>query len=350
MDFEPDLRTGRNLYADVGFPRVATRPRRETGERRYHRFPAAAVTLRSQTATRQLAAVVIDGNVRLEPHQKAFLIKDRFLLGLSAQFGQFLLAQLGLIALRRRHDERNDVMHDLAIAGPRLGPEHVTILCDIQRDFKILVLVRAAGIQSEFIRHCQHQIRLADTPAFDELRRRRQIIGLPFLRSAINPVRNLVNLGLAQPPVVCPLADVRIGVPGRHLAADDLLANGPGPGPRVFVAQYREGRCFTGAVTLDTALEEDRGDVFVESDRLSAAGRAPGDERESGRQDNGNGDNRAGPKAMMFNLFHSDLLLSEMRLVVKTRRYGTGSGSDLVRSERAPHEGARSLPLPVPYP
>jgi hypothetical protein len=52
---------------------------------------------------------------------------------------------------------------------------------------------------------------------------------------------------------------------------------------------------------------------------------------------------------MMFNVFHSDLFLSEMSLVVKTRRNGTGSGSDLVRSGKAPHEGARPLPLPVPY-
>src|SRR5215813_8684664 len=117
MDFEPDLRTGGNLDAGAGFPRVATRPRRETGERRYHRFLAAAVTPRSHTSILGYAAVVIDWNVRLNTLQKAFLIKDHLLLGLSAQPGQFLLAQPGLIALRRRRNERNDVMNYLAIAG-----------------------------------------------------------------------------------------------------------------------------------------------------------------------------------------------------------------------------------------
>src|SRR5262245_11183825 len=113
---------------------------------------------------------------------------------------------------------------------------------------------------------------------------------------------------------------MRIGVPGRHLAADDLLANGLGPGPCVFVTQYREVRGLAGADALGAALEEDSSDVFIERDCLSAAGRALGDKRKSGRRDDGNSDNRAGPKAMMFNEFHSDLFLSELRLVVKTRQ------------------------------
>src|SRR5262249_34333254 len=156
----------------------------------------------------------------------------------------------------------------------------------------------------------------ADAPPFDELRRRRQIFSLPFQRSAINPGRDLVNLGLAQPPVIGPCADVRIGVPGGHLPPDTLLPVGLGPGPRAFVTQHRDGCDLAGAVTLDAALEEDRGDVFVESDRLSSAGCTPGDKRKSGPKDNGSSDNRAGPKAMMFNVFHSDPFLSEMRLVV----------------------------------
>src|SRR5262249_19761814 len=119
-------------------------------------------------------------------------------------------------------------------------------------------------------------------------------------------------------PVIGPCADVRVGMPWQHLAADDLLANGFGPWTRVFITQYREGRGLAGAVALDAALKKDRGDVFIESDRLSAAGCAPRDKCKSSRQDDGNCDNRAGPKTMMFSMFHNDPFLSEMSLVVNT--------------------------------
>jgi len=54
------------------------------------------------------------------------------------------------------------------------------------------------------------------------------------------------------------LADARIGVPGRHHAADDFFADAAGPGASVFVAQERHRRGFARTVTFTFVLRLSR--------------------------------------------------------------------------------------------
>src|SRR5262249_33806579 len=71
---------------------------------------------------------------------------------------------------------------------------------------------------------------------------------------------------LRQTAVICELAIARIGMPGRHLPCEDLLADGFGPGPRRLISQQRHWRGLARAMTFDATPVEDRRDIFVEID------------------------------------------------------------------------------------
>src|SRR5207302_2047896 len=60
----------------------------------------------------------------------------------------------------------------------------------------------------------------------------------------------------------------RVGMPRRHLARDDLVANRAGPWPRVLKRHQRHRRDFTRPVTGDAFAVEDRRDVFAECRRV----------------------------------------------------------------------------------
>ena len=55
-----------------------------------------------------------------------------------------------------------------------------------------------------------------------ELQRRRQVGGIAERRAAVDPARNRLDLGLAEPEVVLQLLDADVAVVpiGRHLASD----------------------------------------------------------------------------------------------------------------------------------
>jgi hypothetical protein len=164
----------------------------------------------------------------------------------------------------RRLNEGGDVMHDLAIAGTRLGHLHISVFREFGIVLEISILVRPAGFERKLLRHCQNMIRFADRPAFDELRLRREVLRIPLKRALVDPGDYRFDLLLRQTAVIGPPAGMRIGVPGRHLAIQDFFANRFGPGTDVFVSQSRERRGFARAMTLGAILEEERSDVFVE--------------------------------------------------------------------------------------
>src|SRR5215813_7168095 len=78
---------------------------------------------------------------------------------------------------------------------------------------------------------------------------------------------------------------MRIGMPGRHFAAEDFFANTAGPRASLSVIQERHRRGFARSVALDAILEEDRRHILVESDdciRLSkTVGVADGDTKKA---------------------------------------------------------------------
>ena len=167
-----------------------------------------------------------------------------------------------------RNDESDDVMHDLAIAGPRLGHLHVLVFFEVGRRIEVLILVGAAGFDGVLFGHLDNHIRFADAPTFDELRRGGQVFRIAFLRSAIDPGGDRIDLSLRQTRIIGPSADVRVGVPGRHLPADDFFFDRLRPRPDVFVAEHREGRGFAGSMAFGAALIEDGRDFFVKGDVL----------------------------------------------------------------------------------
>src|SRR4029450_9488028 len=87
---------------------------------------------------------------------------------------------------------------------------------------------------------------------------------IALLRALVDPGDYCFDLLARQTAVISPLAGMRIGAPGRHLASQDFFANRLGPGTDIFVSQSRERRGFARAMTFGAILEEERSDVFVE--------------------------------------------------------------------------------------
>src|ERR1700686_2862390 len=152
-------------------------------------------------------------------------------------------------------------MHDFPIAGPGLGHLHILVLFKVGRRIEVLILVGTGGLDRIRFWHLYNHIRLADTPAFDELRGGRQVFRIAFFRSAVYPGGNGIDLSLRKAWIIGPLTDARVGVPRRHLSTDDLLFDRSCPRPHVLVAEDRERRGFARAMALGTALEEDGRDL-----------------------------------------------------------------------------------------
>src|SRR5262245_26427785 len=112
----------------------------------------------------------------------------------------------------------------------------------------------------------QHDVGLSYVPAICERRRSRQVLRVTFLRSAVDPRCDRIDLRLRKSSIISELLEVRISVPRRHLLGDNLLLNRARPGPCVLVTQQGHGRGFAWSMTLDTVLEEDGSNVPREGD------------------------------------------------------------------------------------
>src|SRR5262245_27089609 len=270
VEIQDDLRSGGNSLDGTGFPSHDARPRNKSAEPGSPNTLAAAVRTVTASATLKPAAVVVDRHVRLHPYHKALTLKYGVLCRLDAQTLAFLPGQLMLrgASRRRRHNEDIDVMNDATIAGPRLGHLHILVFGKSGINLEEVVLIRPCGFKSELFRHLQDQIRLADLPPFDNLGPRRSVMWIAFRRPAVSPGLDRIDLRLGQAAVVRELPRARIGVPGRHLAADDFFADGLGPGARVFVTQQRHRSRLARTMAFGAVLEKDRRDVFAKSDIL----------------------------------------------------------------------------------
>ena len=95
---------------------------------------------------------------------------------------------------------------------------------------------------------------------------RRRIGRVAARRAGVGPGGHEVDLGLRQGAILLELldADVRIDVPGRHLAGDDLVPDGARPGPRLLVVHQRHRRHVVGPMADLTRALQDGLDVLVE--------------------------------------------------------------------------------------
>src|SRR5262249_28007154 len=214
----------------------------------------------------QCAAIVVNGHIRFHPHQKPVAIKDGFLLALCAELLDVFLGEFGLgFAVGRGGlDERDYVVNDLAVARPGFGELDIFVLGELRRDFKVLVLVRPGGAESELLGHLKNDIRLAYGPPVDIRGRGWQVFGIAFGRSAFDPCAYGIDLLLAEAPVIGPLAVMGISVPGRHFTADDLFANGARPWASVLVAEERHRGGFAGPMATRAVPEENRCNITAE--------------------------------------------------------------------------------------
>ena len=100
---------------------------------------------------------------------------------------------------------------------------------------------------------------------------RRCILRIAFRRAGVHPLRDRVDVGLLERPIVGKGSVLRIGEPRRHLAGDDSQFHRARPRPGLFVGQQRHRRDLARPMTRLTILLQDRKDVPGECDR--SAGR-----------------------------------------------------------------------------
>ena len=112
-------------------------------------------------------------------------------LGFDIHAGEARLAILPVaLAQHARvvHDEIRVMYRSLA-ARPELHGADISGLLQLHRDNKIPKHINARGGHLIRLTHVQHQVRLAELPAFHEVRRRRQCRAIAFRLARLGPLR-----------------------------------------------------------------------------------------------------------------------------------------------------------------
>ena len=98
----------------------------------------------------------------------------------------------------RLADVRDEVMHDLPRGGADFRRLNPAIFSEVRRDDDVLIFDDATRRDLEGQRQLEHHVRCADAPAFDPLRRLRQIARIALQRSAVDPFHDRLDLRRAQ--------------------------------------------------------------------------------------------------------------------------------------------------------
>ncbi|MBI3263968.1 MAG: hypothetical protein HYZ58_12585 [Acidobacteria bacterium] len=140
------------------------------------------------------------------------------------------------------------------------------------------VHVRPLGGQLEPFLHLDDQVGLAVDPLSQrrEVDRRRRVRGVAARRARVHPPRDRGDLVVAERWIVEVLADAAVQMPRGHLAFDDAVFDGTGPGTRFLVGEERHRRGAPGSVALHAGALEDRLNVLREGDGFEVAGRRRG--------------------------------------------------------------------------
>ncbi len=183
------------------------------------------------------ARLVMDRLPVPHPYQESVSIKRSIHQRHLDRLVPHLLRHLVERRISGRDGESYYVMHHLAVAGTRLGHLHPPVFGEIRRHVEVLILIRPRGLDRVLFRHLEYHVGLSYEPAFGVARRPRALGLIALGRALIDPGRNGLDLFRAQPPVVCPTAHVRVGVPRGHLAVDDLLLYRFCPRPHIAVGE-----------------------------------------------------------------------------------------------------------------
>ena len=142
--------------------------------------------------------------------------------------------------------------------------------------------LRYLGPHAKLLVHRQHQIGLADPPAFGKLTRPREVLVVTLGTALVDPGEQRALVLRAKSAIIGKFAVTRIGVPGRHAVVADSFANGGRPGHCVVVVQQRHRPDLPGAMAFLAVLLQDTSNILAVCDgcvRLSwrlAPNSAPG--------------------------------------------------------------------------
>src|SRR5262249_29677152 len=176
--------------------------------------------------------------------------------------GPLLASLFQLSRLAGRIDANIHMMRNARIAWPYLDAHEILVLGYAGRQNKATNHVGAAGSKLEVPLDRQHQVRLTELPALDELLVRRRILGIATRRAAVDPVCQSGNFAIRKLPSIqesCPFDRF----PGRHLAALGERLDVAGPVHGLLVSHERKRADRAGSVTRLAALLQDRQHIAI---------------------------------------------------------------------------------------
>ena len=220
----------------------------------------------------------------------------------GAGFPTLPVTDLSLLAARRTRPAESAPEDDLvvihgAVAGLELHGPHPATLRDVQPHELCGNQVRPVR-RHGYGRQFDHVVRLAHLPAIPEPRRLGHQRRIARLGAAIDPGDDRLDLLLAQPGVVRPLAVLGIREPRRHLTVDDDAPDRACPRPRLPVSQEGHRRDLARSMAADTVAHQDRRHVAAEDHRVGVGGGGGDGERGRGEgRDQGDRRFPGGPAA-----------------------------------------------------
>ena len=155
-------------------------------------------------------------------------------------------------------------MHDRTVARTRFDRLHELRLREIRRDIEVLVFDGPFFRNRERFLHLEHDVRLADRPAFGVLRLLGKVLRIPLRGAAGDPVEEGFLLSVAQLAFVFERTRGRVGVPRRHMPFADFVPDRLCIRAGVVIRQKRHRRDFAGTMTARAVFVEDGCDVFRE--------------------------------------------------------------------------------------
>ncbi len=154
------------------------------------------------------------------------------------------------------------------IARPELEGARQAILAQLRWDHEDSINVGPIGRDLVLFGHGEHEIRLSQLPAGNEMRRRRKVGWIAAWGSISDPGGDAFDVAGIQAPFVEKPAESSPGPPGRHDSLFDHRRDLRGPVADLFVACQRKRSALTLAMAAHAVGKNDRRDVATECQLL----------------------------------------------------------------------------------
>ena len=183
------------------------------------------------------------------------------------------LAALAIVLARSsgRVEEEQSVMDRFPGAWPVFDGLHPLVLRNIHRDGEVAIDVGAGSGELERLRHRDHQVRLAELPAFGEFGERGEFLRIALRHPGVDPLLDRRDLVVGEPVLSDEIAVPGRGVPGRHVAALGDGGDQRAALLHILVGQQRERPRLARPMARRAVVEHDRRDVFAKRQRLRLA-------------------------------------------------------------------------------